>query len=462
MGLILRYVQNTKTGKRYRRRIPDRLRPVLKRTEFTRFLGLTDKEALRAYPSVHAECERLIETAERKLSGKVDESADQAPLTEMDHYRALVASLRALGVDPFKNSFDPDDPKDEAEWNSRSIAADVILDKYPVDPATGDHAGVTRADLALVNALHERAPAAPPPTMEDAKRVYIRDRQLEREGEEKNLQRVNRVVRHVRAALGRDPVLTTFKRIEAREVMAYLLDDAGIGKASTVERYLNDIRAIINHAAREFDLTGFRNPFEGLNPPSTETAREKRKPFTEEQLTKTRDRIMRLASPDLQRIWRILEGTGCRLGEVTGLLVSDLHLEGQRPYLDLVFHDHRRLKTMGSVRRVPLVGDALEAAKEAVSATEAGALLFPAYGRKVRNNNASAALMKHVNACVPDKKVTMHSLRHNMKDRLIAADVPSAVQDMILGHSSGAVSEAYGGPEARLEVAARAMEKALG
>jgi hypothetical protein len=89
-------------------------------------------------------------------------------------------------------------------------------------------------------------------------------------------------------------------------------------------------------------------------------------------------------------------------------------------------------------------------------------LLFPSYGRQGGPAAASAALGKHVRACVTDPKVTTHSLRHLMKDRLRLAGVTKAHQDIVLGHSSGSVGEDYGGDEARLEVAKRALEKAMG
>ena len=61
-----------------------------------------------------------------------------------------------------------------------------------------------------------------------------------------------------------------------------------------------------------------------------------------------------------------------------------------------------------------------------------------------------------------DPKATTHSLRHLMKDRLRLAGVSKSDQDIVLGHSSGSVGEDYGGDETRLEVATRAMRKALG
>ena len=67
----------------------------------------------------------------------------------------------------------------------------------------------------------------------------------------------------------------------------------------------------------------------------------------------------------------------------------------------------------------------------------------------------------NVRGVVDDPKVSTHSLRHNMKDRLRKAGVSKIDQDLILGHTMGGIGEAYGGDEARLEVAAAAMKKAF-
>ncbi len=48
-----------------------------------------------------------------------------------------------------------------------------------------------------------------------------------------------------------------------------------------------------------------------------------------------------------------------------------------------------------------------------------------------------------------------------MKGRQRLAGVSKSDQDIILGHSSGSVGEDYGGDEARLEVAAKALLRAL-
>ncbi|WP_146177338.1 hypothetical protein [Breoghania corrubedonensis] len=55
----------------------------------------------------------------------------------------------------------------------------------------------------------------------------------------------------------------------------------------------------------------------------------------------------------------------------------------------------------------------------------------------------------------------VHSLRHNMEDRLTRAGVSEFDRNLVLGHARGGMSERYGGPDARLEVAERALRAAL-
>ena len=71
--------------------------------------------------------------------------------------------------------------------------------------------------------------------------------------------------------------------------------------------------------------------------------------------------------------------------------------------------------------------------------------------------------MKHVSAVTSDPKHVVHSLRHNMKDALILAEVSSLDQNLILGHAQGGVGDrVYGGSLAKLRTTTRAMKKALG
>ena len=181
-------------------------------------------------------------------------------------------------------------------------------------------------------------------------------------------------------------------------------------------------------------------------------------------LSETRKRVLANASPELALIWRLVEGTGCRLAEVTGLRVEDVVAEGELPHLRIESHDLRSLKTEASRREVPLVGDALEAAKEALRlASDGHLMLFPSYGRPRGGDAASASLMKHLRKVSLNDKHVIHSLRHNMKDRMILAEVVSLDQNLILGHTVGGVGDTvYGSAGAKLRAITRVMKRAFG
>ncbi|PBC22143.1 integrase [Mesorhizobium sp. WSM4311] len=405
--------------------MPDFLRPVLGKAWIILPLGRTPAEVLRHYGKAHTKAEAEIKAAMRGKSKPVEKTA-------LEKY----------------------------QWATRQIAEWGPMSDDAVDALAHHLEETGQAELyrALV-VPNDR----PQPTLADAVKLYLKDKVDGTPDETKKQQRVERVQGHVVKALNRgDPQIKSLTRTDAREVRDHMLADGDMSPA-TVHRYLNDLRAIITHAIKEVDdLKGATNPFNGLEVKKQTLAKEDRKPFNEGQLKAARARVLGHASVDLQRVWRMLEQTGCRLAEVTGLMVEDVHLDRGHPYLDLKVHPHRRLKNAGSVRRVPLVGDALKAAQEAHGEAGERALLFPSYAREGGATAASQVLMKHVRKVVADRKVTVHSLRHTLKDRLVKADVPEAVQNMILGHSSGAVSEAYGGPEARLEAATRALRKTLG
>lgn len=459
MGMVLKHIQKKGGSWRYRRKVPAELRSALGKGEIVLPLGRTEGDALRRYPAIHAEAERALEAARRQVAAAEGLIVRQIE-TPFDRYDRTRKRLRELG-------FDPDAPDFDASEELRGVAADHIGESYPADPETDDPVGVTPEDTELVTALRSSVPIPPPPpTLEDAKRLYIQDRfarsKAGPKARRRDEQRADRVVAHVVKALGRNPKLTDLWRSDARKVHDHMLK--GDRSAATAERELNDLRAIINHAIRELDISDFNNPFTNLEAAPTEgpeLARTKRRPFTGEELTAVRERVATLTKgSDLKLVWRLLEGTGCRLAEVTGLRVQDVHTDGDLPFLLVEWHEDRRVKTAVSQRRVPLVGDALQAAIEArQSARQAGMMFSPRYAGENGPNSASAALMKHVRAVAEDPKVTVHSLRHNMKDRLRLAGVSPSVQDMILGHSSGKVGDDYGCEAARLKVASEAMRK---
>ncbi|TIL43656.1 tyrosine-type recombinase/integrase [Mesorhizobium sp.] len=457
MKIDVKHIQKRgKAGWRYRRKIPKELRAAAGKLEILITLGSTEQEALRAYPKAHAQAEQQLRLWSRPQNAVQSHGSSSTPSpTEFEQFRLSRARLKALNLDPeWSGAEDAEDP----EALARELIAEHIADKYPVDER-GHPVGIGTEDRALIHALvlGDRQ-HRPDPTLEDAKRLYLKERVGEDETKRMELDRVFKLVRD---ALGKDRKLSSLKREDAKEVRDHMLDGR---KASSVDRYLNVVRAVINHAIREFDLVGVINPFMNLEAAPKDKAepdKDKRRPFTQAEVTAITARISYHAKADLQYIWAILNGTGCRLAEISGLRVGDVHLDQAIPHITVEWHDDRRIKNKVSRRNVPLIGGALEAAKEAVKAAGSATMLFPTYGRPKGASSASAALGKHVRACVTDPKATTHSLRHLMKDRLRLAGVTKSDQDIVLGHSSGSVGEDYGGDEARLEMARRALEKAL-
>lgn len=461
MRLILKHVEKTKAGSwQYRRRVPKAVSLVITKREFKQKLGDSEREALANYARYHAQVEQEIAKAQKRI---LHDHALAMGLVS-DHEAYTVARRRVREVAAFNPS-----PEELA------IAAEVLVASYPQDPETEDPIGASKVDEFTINLLRlgERRYPPPPATLSDALTLYLKERHGDDTSEDaKRFEgAARRIVGHVQDALGVDPVLVSLTRDDARQVRDHMLDriksnGEKINPAS-VARDLNSLKAIINHAAIEMPLPStFQNPFNKL---TVESGRskvadgDKRHPLPQSVVEAARQRIIEHGKPALALIWRLLEGTGCRVAEVAGLTVEDVRTDGEFPHISITGHAHRRLKTTSSRRDVPLVGDALDAAREALRMPRKSNLLFPEYGSDRGGDKASAALMKHLRFATTNRKHVVHSLRHNMKDRLRLAEIASLDQNLILGHAEDGVGDrVYGGSLAKLKVTTRAMRKAFG
>lgn len=465
MGLVLKHVERTRSGSwQYRRRVPKDVAAIIHKREFKRKLGTTEREAVAAYPRYHAEVEREI--AEAKLGWARSEAASGAGATERDAYAEALrrrADLVAAG----------------ASDRDLALAADSMAERYPHD-ARGPQ-GVPPVERHTINLLRSGPERykAPAPTLGDARTLYLKEHvSADAPGTDSRVVGfVKRVVDTAIAVMGRDPALSAITREDARNIRDHMLDRVkvrgrGVGgkvSASTVSRELSVISAVVNYGAREFGLgEALSNPFHDLPVARVargqgRTAAEKRDPLPPKVLAETRKRVLANAAPELALIWRLIEGTGCRLAEITGLRVEDVIVSGDLPHLRIEPHARRTLKTLTSRRPVPLVGDALEAGREAVKLASGGDMLFPSYGRWRGSDAASAALMKHLRRVSSDEKHVLHSLRHNMKDRLMLAEVSALDRNTILGWTQEGVGDkVYGGELAKLRMTTKAMRRAFG
>lgn len=425
MGLVLPHVEQTKTGSwQYRRRVPKDIAAIITKREFKRKLGDSQKEALKAYPRYHAQVEREIAAARQRLA--LSASASSSEVSEREAY----AEALRRRADLVERGASADD---------LALTGETMLDSLPQDDwVPVEVPPVDRHTINILRLGPDRY-RPPEPTLDDARKLYLKER-LDADNPATDSRVVglaNRVIATVIKVMGRNPVLTTLTREDARKVRDEMLDRVkatgrGVGEKvspATASRELSIIAAVINLAAKEFDLPGsFQNPFNDLpvvrkKKGEGEKPSEKRDPLPPKVLAEVRARVLSLASPELALIWRLVEGTGCRIAEVSGLRVEDVDVTGDLPHIRIEPHPLRSLKTATSRREVPLVGDTLAAAQEALEVAGESVMLFPSYGRERGSDAASAALMKHIRAVTKDPKHVIHSLRHNMKDRLILAEV---------------------------------------
>lgn len=242
-----------------------------------------------------------------------------------------------------------------------------------------------------------------------------------------------------------DAIVRDVRREQANAYVGKLRD-RGI-TADTISKYVYQIKPVFDTAIREFEL-GIPNPFESLTIAGKGAEKpHERLPYS---LTELQAIWQRCREMDDERRWAIamLSDTGARQAEVVGLRKEDVILTDEVPHILIRPNGNRGLKNAQSERKVPLVGEALWAAQQAM--TTAGDHLFPVFqprkaGAMFNPNSASAAL----NKCLKENGLArtgqgLHSFRHTLVDRLRDAGVPKDVREQIGGWKSQGVSESYG------------------
>ena len=206
---------------------------------------------------------------------------------------------------------------------------------------------------------------------------------------------------------------------------------------STVKRVFSSIRSIINLTITEKGLEG-TNGFLGTFIPEG-LEEKKRKPIPIEVIIDIQKTCKEM-DDDLRWLIALLSDTGMGLGEVVGLLKSDIILDTETPHLNLIPHPWRRLKTSGSKRKIPLVGASLWSAGRLKQSNPTNQFAFLRYCNEQthNSNSASTALNKWLRTHAPDGCV-VHSFRLSMRDRLRAVECPKEIIDPIGGWSSSDV-----------------------
>lgn len=427
MPKLPRYMFRRANGSfRYKRNVPKSLRALIRKETVYRQLGNTYQDAMAAYPLIHREIETLFEQ-ERWAT-----DADRAKALVRERLGPTHAAMFEEGVvNPEWDVFD--DFQDLAASMQRKVPKGVYRQIKS--------ASVTEAPMTLLRALDE----------------YGRYKAEDGKDNAELETRLDRIKKDLILCLGqtrfRDMKLESLTRADANRYRDLLLARMS---PNSVQRNIGVVKAALNFIIVEHDLD-MRNVFQGMKIKGAGASKTDRLPITETQLAALWPAFE--SNQAALTLVTVLADTGARLSEITGLLGKDV--DTQNAILHIQPNAIRPLKTKSSLRDVPLSPRALQRLIAYTEGLDPSAPLFPNYAVPRGNDKASAMLMKRLRSVIRDPKVTIHSLRHRMKDRLRNTDCPEALSLAILGHSQNSVADNYGSGYA-LEKMREALQRAWG
>lgn len=167
--------------------------------------------------------------------------------------------------------------------------------------------------------------------------------------------------------------------------------------------------------------------------------------------------------------------TGARLGELVQLHMSDVHLDGPIPFIDINENGaqpdtgaQKRVKSAAGIRKVPLHPDLLTLGfAEFVARRKKDPRARPRLFWEVpfgADGQASTVFSKWFGRLLQsvglsDSSLVFHSFRHGAQDAFKNAETLQYVTDQIIGHADGKVSSSYG-QGVSLEVLYKAVRQA--
>ncbi|AEG81719.1 tyrosine-type recombinase/integrase [Corynebacterium ulcerans] len=148
-------------------------------------------------------------------------------------------------------------------------------------------------------------------------------------------------------------------------------------------------------------------------------------------------------APVVADMMRLGVGSGLRISEVCGLIVSDINVCARELHVTAQIHREGKrrvaLKTKASERVVPLADDALELLGKYTKGKDPDDWVFATKcGTPYRASSLGGAI-RHASRHL-GVEWTFHSLRHLYASRLIAAGVPVNVVQKLMGHASATVT----------------------
>ena len=353
----------------------------------------------------------------------------RVPSDLRDHYsyHRIVQGLRTTSAQKAKVRASITSAKLEAYWNQLRLAKSDVIGMSLVR-------GTSISSLKVGT----NQPQSDCPSLLDALGVYLEQKG---KGRPKTFRMAAERSCNYLIGLCGNKQLSDYTRQDALQFRDWLVARGLTG--SSITRNFSYLKAVINFALSEYALD-VRNPFIGVyHDRSAGVLVRKPIPIDDIRIIQSKCRAI---DDDMRWLIALISDTGMRLAEGAGLLKRDfVGLDTDLPYVRITKHPWRNLKTVSSERKVPLIGEALWAAKRIVETDNRSDFAFPRYNRhsSTKANSASAALNKWLKQHVP-VGCTMHSFRHSMRDRLRAVQCPSDITDQIGGWTTDGVGQGYG------------------
>ncbi|WP_182417071.1 DUF6538 domain-containing protein [Bartonella sp. HY038] len=222
-----------------------------------------------------------------------------------------------------------------------------------------------------------------------------------------------------------------------------ILDSSGAATHSAAwgNRQISNARVFLNSYFAHIGKIDYNNPLSGL---SFKEVNKTRPPFSTNWIKDKLYQPGALAklNDEARHVVFILADTGARLGEICNLGTENIHLNGEVPFIDIAPRidpaDPREIKTSSSVRRIPLIGVALEAIKLHRNG-------FTRYRDKETTLSNTLNKFFRENGLFEKDNQVIYSLRHAFEDRMKEADVDHELRMALMGHANNRPRYGSGG-----------------
>lgn len=359
-----------------------------------------------------------------KLGERMDTSHAQARY-EIAKARALAAGFKFRSMDQLADPTQVEeivrrvlavDAKQTSDGRLNPVVVDAVLGGVEAPSVKVSHAMKTYQDEIMVANLRGKSPA---------------QLKLWRQTKDRSLSYFVEVMGDmVIGEIGRDEARAYFKWWN--DQVAPIDPDQKPKSPKTANKHFGDMRDLYSKYYSFLGEEDRQNPFRNLSFKTKKSKQKRRLPFSNKWV---RERLLETGSmdglsPEIFLATCIAIETGCRPGEIINLRPEDICLRVKIPHLRIAERDDREQKTdKGSIREIPLMGVALEAAKRAP-------LGFPKYHDKINSFSAAVSAAFTRRRLFETPEHVFYSFRHAFEDRMKEAGLDYELRMLILGHDN--------------------------